>query len=99
MWPSGRRRSPAKGVGEESSRGFESLRLRHHSLTIFVTGISVDIPAQFQGFTTALCDRCPTSALISAIITAKPQAVIRREWVLKIADIKNESRICFSHIW
>ena len=28
-WPSGRRRSPAKGVGEESSRGFESLRLRH----------------------------------------------------------------------
>ena len=30
MWPSGRRRSPAKGVGEESSRGFESLRLRHY---------------------------------------------------------------------
>ena len=28
-WPRGRRRSPAKGVGEESSRGFESLRLRH----------------------------------------------------------------------
>ena len=45
MWPSGRRRSPAKGVGEESSRGFESLRLRHHILTISVTGISVDIPA------------------------------------------------------
>ena len=32
MWPSGRRRSPAKGVGEESSRGFESLRLRHYLL-------------------------------------------------------------------
>ena len=44
-WPSGRRRSPAKGVGEESSRGFESLRLRHHILTISVAGISVDIPA------------------------------------------------------
>ena len=29
-WPSGRRRSPAKGVGPEGSRGFESLRLRHH---------------------------------------------------------------------
>ncbi len=29
MWPSGRRRSPAKGVGPEGSRGFESLRLRH----------------------------------------------------------------------
>jgi hypothetical protein len=29
---------------------------RHHILTISVTGISVDIPAQFQGFTTALCD-------------------------------------------
>src|SRR6056297_171448 len=28
-WPSGRRRSPAKGVGPEGSRGFESLRLRH----------------------------------------------------------------------
>ena len=28
----------------------------HHIITIFVTGISVDIPAQFQGFTTALCD-------------------------------------------
>ncbi len=27
-WPSGRRRSPAKGVGPEGSRGFESLRLR-----------------------------------------------------------------------
>ena len=32
-WPSGRRRSPAKGVGEESSRGFESLRLRHLHLS------------------------------------------------------------------
>ena len=29
-WPSGRRRSPAKGVGPEGSRGFESLRLRHY---------------------------------------------------------------------
>ena len=29
MWPSGRRRSPAKGVGGKPSRGFESLRLRH----------------------------------------------------------------------
>ena len=28
MWPSGRRRSPAKGVGGKPSRGFESLRLR-----------------------------------------------------------------------
>src|SRR6056300_2092430 len=28
-WPSGRRRSPAKGVGPEGSRGFESHRLRH----------------------------------------------------------------------
>ncbi len=27
-WPSGRRRSPAKGVGGKPSRGFESLRLR-----------------------------------------------------------------------
>ena len=56
MWPSGRRRSPAKGVGEESSRGFESLRLRHHILPIPVPGISGAIPAQDQGFTTALCD-------------------------------------------
>ena len=31
MWPSGRRRSPAKGVGPEGSRGFESHRLRHHT--------------------------------------------------------------------
>ena len=31
-WPSGRRRSPAKGVGPEGSRGFESLRLRHQNL-------------------------------------------------------------------
>ena len=29
MWPSGRRRSPAKGVGGKPSRGFESLRFRH----------------------------------------------------------------------
>jgi hypothetical protein len=29
MWPSGRRRSPAKGVGPKGSRGFESHRLRH----------------------------------------------------------------------
>ena len=28
-WPSGRRRSPAKGVDGEPSRGFESLPLRH----------------------------------------------------------------------
>jgi hypothetical protein len=28
-WPSGRRRSPAKGVDGEPSRGFESHRLRH----------------------------------------------------------------------
>ena len=33
MWPSGRRRSPAKGVGPEGSRGFESLRLRHFTLS------------------------------------------------------------------
>jgi hypothetical protein len=32
-WPSGRRRSPAKGVGPEGSRGFESLRLRHTPFT------------------------------------------------------------------
>ena len=31
-WPSGRRRSPAKGVGGKPSRGFESLRLRHPNL-------------------------------------------------------------------
>ena len=38
MWPSGRRRSPAKGVGPEGSRGFESLRLRHyHLLTHYPT--------------------------------------------------------------
>ena len=54
MWPSGRRRSPAKGVGEESSRGFESLRLRHHNLIIPVLGISGAIPAQDQGFKTAV---------------------------------------------
>ena len=29
---------------------------KHPNLTISVTGIFVDIPAQFQGFTTALCD-------------------------------------------
>ena len=28
-WPSGRRRSPAKGVDGKPSRGFESHRLRH----------------------------------------------------------------------
>ena len=39
MWPSGRRRSPAKGVGEESSRGFESLRLRHLSIFIYLKTI------------------------------------------------------------
>ena len=55
-WPSGRRRSPAKGVGPEGSRGFESLRLRHHILPISVPVISGTIPAQFQGFTTVLCD-------------------------------------------
>ena len=33
-WPSGRRRSPAKGVGPEGSRGFESLRLRHTELKL-----------------------------------------------------------------
>ncbi len=31
-WPSGRRRSPAKGVYRERYRGFESLRLRHYPL-------------------------------------------------------------------
>ncbi len=31
-WPSGRRRSPAKGVGGQPSRGFESLPLRHFLL-------------------------------------------------------------------
>ena len=55
-WPSGRRRSPAKGVGGKPSRGFESLRLRHHILPVPVSGISGAIPAQDQGFTTALCD-------------------------------------------
>src|SRR5690606_16795941 len=33
-WPSGRRRSPAKGVdGQKLSRGFESLPLRHPHMT------------------------------------------------------------------
>ena len=40
MWPSGRRRSPAKGVGPEGSRGFESLRLRHpHFFLLFDQGL------------------------------------------------------------
>ena len=30
LWPSGRRRAPAKGVNGEPFRGFESLRLRQH---------------------------------------------------------------------
>ena len=34
----------------------ESLRLRHHILIIPVVVISGAIPAQDQGFTTALCD-------------------------------------------
>ena len=29
-WPSGRRRTPAKGVRVKALRGFESLSLRHH---------------------------------------------------------------------
>ena len=37
-WPSGRRRSPAKGVGPEGSRGFESLRLRHHTFLLDLNG-------------------------------------------------------------
>ncbi len=32
-WPSGRRRSPAKGVYRKRYRGFESLLLRHFSIT------------------------------------------------------------------
>ncbi len=35
-WPSGRRRSPAKGVDGQPSRGFESLPLRHISYYVFV---------------------------------------------------------------
>ena len=31
-WPSGRRRSPAKGVGGKLPRGFESLPVRHQNL-------------------------------------------------------------------
>ena len=31
-WPSGRRRSPAKGVGGKPPRGFESLPVRHQNL-------------------------------------------------------------------
>ena len=38
MWPSGRRRSPAKGVGSEGSRGFESLRLRHFTFLLNLDG-------------------------------------------------------------
>ena len=30
-WPSGRRRSPAKGVGGKLPRGFESLPVRHNT--------------------------------------------------------------------
>ena len=37
-WPSGRRRSPAKGVGPEGSRGFESLRLRHPPFSFSFVG-------------------------------------------------------------
>jgi hypothetical protein len=33
-WPSGRRRSPAKGVYPEGYRGFESLPLRHFNLRL-----------------------------------------------------------------
>ena len=33
-WPSGRRRSPAKGVDGQPSRGFESLPLRHFPFPI-----------------------------------------------------------------
>ena len=33
-WPSGRRRSPAKGVWEKSHRGFESLSLRQNNAPV-----------------------------------------------------------------
>ena len=33
-WPSGRRHTPAKGAGPKGSRGFESLRLRHHHISV-----------------------------------------------------------------
>jgi hypothetical protein len=35
---------------------YDGLSLRHHILIIPVTGISGAIPAQDQGFTTALCN-------------------------------------------
>ena len=36
-WPSGRRRSPAKGVYVNAYRGFESLRLCHHPYIAIIT--------------------------------------------------------------
>ena len=80
-WPSGRRRTPGKCVGGRPSPGFESLSVRHHILIIPVSGISGAIPAQDQGFTTALWGLCFKSPLILEIITAKPQPVILRGWV------------------
>ena len=51
-WPSGRRRSPAKGVGPEGSRGFESLRLRHPPFSFNSVGShSTPYGAVFVGLT------------------------------------------------
>gem|GEM_PF-4011655 len=47
-WPSGRRRSPAKGVGGQPSRGFESLPLRHP--TKVFTFIQCDKMAEIKEF-------------------------------------------------
>ena len=52
-WPSGRRRAPAKGVGGEPSRGFESLPLRHLHIANPKTGPSrglfLYVPKGFAG--------------------------------------------------
>ena len=40
-WPSGRRRSPAKGVYLDRYRGFESLPLRHIKKAHFLVGFFV----------------------------------------------------------
>ncbi len=71
-WPSGRRRSPAKGVGPKGSRGFESHRLRHH----FSSSNSLKL-SRIPSTTMVFCDfaspaLCPLEAHIAWFPRNKP---------------------------
>ena len=84
-WPSGRRRSPAKGVGGKPSRGFESLRLRHLTSFSISSGCLGCVCSQGnQGCATGLVFR--SSSTLFVLSHCVGQNDLHPSWSMSLAS-------------